>query len=208
MEGTSGAAERAPLRGGTRKAALAPVPRERVRRPWVRESGSSVLGRTRTAKSGSVRHARARVPRKRASTTQASPACARHELRREVSEPIGLGRSSHRERSRWEAPSRGKLTLARPLARDISAGRGFGVYVGNRSHPQLNAEIERSWPRERLHRRATAGGSCGVLVVRGRARGSHRLQKSTGGAWPFASGDEEFSTTTMGLACPRESAER
>ena len=150
MEGTSGAAERAPLRGGTRKAALAPVPRERVRRPWVRESGSSVLGRTRTAKSGSVRHARARVPRKRASTTQASPACARHELRREVSEPIGLGRSSHRERSRWEAPSRGKLTLARPLARDISAGRGFGVYVGNRSHPQLNAAIERSRPRERL----------------------------------------------------------
>jgi len=156
------------------------------------ESGFSALGRTRTANCSrskhSVRHARARGARKRASTTQASPACARHELRHEVSEPIGLGRSSQRERSRWEVPSRGKLTLARPLARDISAGRAVGVYVDKRSHPQLNAGSKVLG----CERGCTGGrprvGSCGVLVVRGRARGSHRLQKSTGGAWPFTSG--------------------
>jgi hypothetical protein len=84
-----------------------------------------------------------RVPRKGGSTKQATPACARHEQRHEVSEPIGLGRSSPRERSRWEVPSRGKLTSARPLARDVSAGRVVDVYVEPRSHPQL-ALTERS----------------------------------------------------------------
>jgi len=34
----------------------------------------------------------------------------------------------------------------------------------------------------------------------------HRLQKSTGGAWPLATVDEESAEPTMGLAPPRESA--
>jgi hypothetical protein len=65
-----------------------------------------------------------------------------------------LGRSSPHERSCREEPSRGELTSARPLARDISTGR---VLERGRCHPQLRAAIERSWSRDRLHRRATAG---------------------------------------------------
>lgn len=77
---------------------------------------------------------------------------------------------------------------------------------GNRSHPQLRASIERSWPRGRLHRWATAGEVMRGSVVRGRARGSYRLQKSTGGAWPFTPEGEELSDhDEMGLALPRES---
>ena len=146
-----------------------------------------------------------RAPRKRFSTKQATPACARHELRQEVSEPIGLGRSSPRERSRWEVPSRGKLTSARPLARDVSAGRGLDVYVEIRSHPQV-ATAERSQRDEWQRSRATVSE-----VVRG-----------SGGPWSCSrvvsiaevdrrrvalhgSGDEEFPDTRMGLAPPRES---
>jgi len=62
-----------------------------------------------------------------------------------------------------------------------------------RRHPQLRATIERSWSRDRLRRRATAGEVMRGLVVRGRARGSYRLQKSTGGARPFTPEDEESS---------------
>ena len=101
----------------------------------LRESGAEApraakadrSGRDR--ESGPVRHARARSSPEGGSTKQATPACARHEQRHEVSEPIGLGRSSPRERSRWEVPRRGKLTSARPLARDVSAGRVVDVYV-------------------------------------------------------------------------------
>jgi hypothetical protein len=111
-EGISGAAERAPLRGGTREAALSQaVPRKR-RRPG--DAGS-----LRRSTSGSL----VCETSEEFSTAEATPAFARHEQRHEMSEPIGLGRSSPRERSRREAPSRGKMTSAWPLALDISAGR-------------------------------------------------------------------------------------
>ena len=126
MEGTSGAAERAPLRGGTRKAALPSVfARAEPRRHDARER----IVADEIARAVPSWHARAQSPPEGGSTKQATPACARHEQRHEVSEPIGLGRSSPRERSRWEVPRRGKLTSARPLARDVSAGRVVDVYV-------------------------------------------------------------------------------
>jgi len=74
-----------------------------------------------------------------------------------------------------------------------------------RSHPQLRAAIERSRSREWLHRGRPRVRFCGVLAIRGCARGSYRLQKSTGGAWPIAPTSEELMDTMVGLATPRES---
>jgi hypothetical protein len=191
MEGTSGAAERVPLRGGTRKAALPSVSRKRNRGAAMRESGSQ---RTRSRERSRQARSCKESP-EGGSTKQATPACTRHEQRQEVSEPIGLGRSSPRERSRWEVPSRGKLTSARPLARDVSAGRGVDVYVDTRSHPQ-RAPTERSRRDSGSARGLPRARSCGVLAVRGRARGSYRLQKSTEGAWPFTGPGTKSSRTT------------
>jgi hypothetical protein len=58
-------------------------------------------------------------------------------------------------------------------------------------HPQLRVTIERSWSRDRLLRRATAGEVMRGSAIRGCARRSYRLQKSTSGAWPFTPRDEE-----------------
>jgi hypothetical protein len=60
-----------------------------------------------------------------------------------------------------------------------------------RCHPQLRVTIERSWSRDRLRRRATAGEVMRGSAIRGCARKSYRWQKSTSGAWPFTPGDEE-----------------
>jgi hypothetical protein len=86
MEGTSGAADRAPLRGGARDAAL--------------------KGRhARAGRSGELGEG---IQTRKPSATQATPASVATSSRQEVSEPIGLGRSSHRERSRRERPNRAK----------------------------------------------------------------------------------------------------
>jgi hypothetical protein len=43
-------------------------------------------------------------------------------VRQGVSEPIGLGQSFHRERSRWLEPTRDLRVSARPLTREVSTG--------------------------------------------------------------------------------------
>jgi hypothetical protein len=122
-EGTSGAADRGPLRGGSGEAALGPgwCPRKRpiraggrlreqvfpARRPRVsgspggrgghRESGLARWARSRTG--DPVLPARAPAP-----GVVGSPAGGATSSRHEVSEPIGLGRSSRREESRREVP--------------------------------------------------------------------------------------------------------
>jgi hypothetical protein len=118
------------------------------------------------------------------SATQATPACARHGRRQEVSEPIGLGRSSHCERSRWEAPSRGKLTSARPLARDILAGRALkGALPSAAQGHDRKVVVTRPAALAGDRWRGHAGFWWSVVVL----AGSDRLQKSTGGAWPSES---------------------
>jgi hypothetical protein len=87
-----------------------------------------------------------------------------------------------------------------------------GMRDANVSHPQLAGR--RAFPhgsarrsaREQLHPRATEGGVLRGSDGRGRARGSQRLQKSTGGAWPRSPTCEEPWITSMGLAPRRESA--
>jgi hypothetical protein len=110
MEGTSGAAERAPLRGGTRDAALS-------RR--VRESGNP--GRRRSLRRSTSGSFVCDVPKGRPRRRPLQPALVTNSDMRCPSRS-GWGEALHRERSRWEVPNRGKLTLVRPLARDISAG--------------------------------------------------------------------------------------
>jgi hypothetical protein len=109
-------------------------------------------------------------------------------LRHEVSEPIGLGRSFHRERSRWKEPRLEATRLgSRPLARDLSAGsravpkgsarvairssQGPHVLpVGSRASGPSTEDIGRA--REQLCQRATAGRVLRGSDGRGRARGS------------------------------------
>jgi hypothetical protein len=55
-----------------------------------------------------------------ASPVKGSPTFIEASLRQEVSEPIGLGRSSHDERSLWE--EQGLDCPSLPLTRDLSAG--------------------------------------------------------------------------------------
>lgn len=123
MEGTSGAAERALLRGRAGEAALS-CESSRQRAPGragARASDSEV---------GSYREAKptpddADVSGRRIVTS----------LRQGVSEPIGLGRSVHRERSRWTESSR-EATPAlcrRPLTRETSTGRSAKVESAIRS---------------------------------------------------------------------------
>jgi hypothetical protein len=105
MEGTSGAAACTFLRGTVHKAALLETKRKRVsgtllsprdmRTRWV----DSVLG-------------------------WASPAHSIPSSRQEVSEPIGLGRSSPRAQARGEALDvKARATTFRPLTRDHSVSR-------------------------------------------------------------------------------------
>jgi hypothetical protein len=90
MEGTSGAADRAPLRGGTREAALRPVAQAAV------PGGLATVVRfgEPTALNGQLQ------ARSAASTRQ------------EVSKPIGLGQSSFGERSPEEESSPAKAVPA------------------------------------------------------------------------------------------------
>jgi hypothetical protein len=112
MEGTSGAAERALLRGRTREAALSDGPRQRILRRPRRESVARQASSPRDVTKVTQSHG-----------APETPTGARASLRHEVSEPIGLGRSFHRERSWWEKPRLEANRLgSRPLARDLSAG--------------------------------------------------------------------------------------
>jgi len=136
------------------------------------------------------------VPRRR----QLQPAIGAS-LRHEVSEPIGLGRSFHRERSWWKKPrleatkasDRGPWPVTSRLAARLDR-KGPRVAIRSSSimsrvKPVQNAE--RRTARAKLYQRATAGGVLRSSDGRGRARGSHRLQKSTGGAWPLSPTSEE-----------------
>jgi hypothetical protein len=70
-----------------------------------------------------------------------------------VSESIGLGQSSRRERSWWEAPKPRGSCLRQgpwPAKSRLAASRK------RRRHPQLRVAIERSRPRDWLHQWATA----------------------------------------------------
>jgi hypothetical protein len=108
---------------------------ERVRRPYpARARGSELRDaparERRDSEVGSYREAKptpddADVSGRRIVTN----------LRQEVSEPIGLGRSVHRERSRWTESSR-EATPAlcrRPLTRETSTGRSAKVESAIRS---------------------------------------------------------------------------
>jgi hypothetical protein len=81
MEGTSGAAERLVLRGTSREAALGGERRV----SGGRRADSENTGSSQTRRPDAV----------------GTPTCDVTSLRQEVSEPIGLGQSSLRERSRW-----------------------------------------------------------------------------------------------------------
>jgi hypothetical protein len=136
------------------------------------------------------------------STTQATPAGARHGRRQEVSEPIGLGRSSHRERSRWEAPSRGKLTSARPLARDILAGRASkGALPSAAQGHDRKVVVMRPAALVGDRWRGHAGFWWSVVVLADRIDCRSR-QAACGPSRPRT---KSLRTTMMGLALPRES---
>jgi len=192
MEGTSGAAERAPLRGGAREAALSQSGSATAESPGRR-------GSLRQSTSGSL----VREILEGISTTQATPACARHEQRQEVSEPIGLGRSSPRERSRREVPGRGKLTSARPLARDISAGRASkeaspSAAQGRNRKVAITRVAASSGDRGRGHAGFGDPRVCSRVVS---IAGSRQAARG-----PSRPGTKSLWITRMGLALLRESA--
>jgi hypothetical protein len=118
----------------------------------------------------------------------------------------GLGLSSADERSSTEEPGARDLDLgARPLACGVSAGRAQrGCYrQGGAALVKRVATRERSCTGRRLPVRCA-----GFNRSDGRACGSYRLQKSTGGARPFAPASEELAVNLKGLAFACESMAR
>jgi hypothetical protein len=187
MEGTSGAAEHALLRGRACEAALScEGPRQRA----PGRAGARAPGQ----RGGFVQGAK-RLP----TTPNVSGRRIVTSLRQEVSEPIGLGRSFHRERSRWKEPStRPKRSSEWPLTRETSTGRPTKVgrpsaarRIAERRARARGESFEHEKPGAKLHQRATANVVLRSSGGRGRARGSNRLQKSTGGARPFSPTCEE-----------------
>ena len=184
MEGTSGVAERTALRGAAREAALKGARRVSGVRPGrlVKEGiGNEALARRET------------------------PAFSATSLRQEVSGSIGLGQSSHCERSQREAHEaiRGYAHPGfGPLTRELSTGRAPATCdrkVNRRSGTSV-ATREKSCAGGRLPVRC-AGFERSV----GRARRSIRLQKSTSGARPFTPAGEESADHEIGLATRCES---
>ena len=171
---------------------------ERARRPFPTSSRQRVPGRTHDAQAPcDARHSveGAETPERRRRLRTAD----RHGMRQEVSEPIGLGRSSHRERSRWEELDGDTPTEVATSPWPVNSRLA-------QSHPQLGDATERCRPpRAKLHQRATADVVLRSSDGRGRARGSYRLQKSTDGAWPPTPMCEERVETLEGLARRRES---
>lgn len=163
MEGTSGAADRVPLRGGAREAALSSEPRPQGSGSLGRRSSSSQGPNRRQARScqeepeGFLRDA--------GNSSLRTPRAATGGVRAEW-----VGAKLPRERSRRKMPSRGKLTSAEPLAHDISTGRVLR---------KESVAIRSSGPRSkgRGHETGCTGGrllvrSCGVrssvVVLAGR----------------------------------------
>jgi hypothetical protein len=193
MEGTSGAAEHALLRGRACEAALScEGPRQRAPgRAGARASGQ---------RGGFVPGGQNQLP-----TTPTSPGggssraydrrCPSRSGWGEAFTASGRGGRSHRENS--------KTVLRRPLTRETSTGRPTQVGAAIRSRPLAERRGARAGPQgsrlrggfrgaslgatrsgAKLHQRATAGVVLRSSGVRGRARRSYRLQKSTGGARP------------------------
>jgi hypothetical protein len=210
MEGTSGAADRAPLRGGAREAALEGE-RSRERRHAGRARGWHL----------------ARVRRR----WRLQPAPSRPRDRRCPS-GSGWGEAPTASDRGGREPNDGRKPAERPLTREFSVGctskgarppatcRDFSSAP---SEPRLqnrdrkgaglcgaDSEGAGLWgigATTTLRTRATAGVVGGVQTVHGAcSRIVVRLQKSTGGAWPIAATGEEPVNLTMGLALPRESS--
>lgn len=91
--------------------------------------------------------------------------------RQGVSESIGLGRSFHRERSRWKAPSQDPKGLwAEPLTRELSVGRAMPK--GARSHPRSRERCDSS------RRPSRKGGSAIASRAFGRPKARWRGVRS------------------------------
>jgi len=123
MEGTSGAAERAHLRGWVRKAALS--------RNACGSRGRDARRRASVDERGGPWEARATVPL----ASSSSPDGARHGSRQEVLESIGSGPSSPRERSRWERLRRGRHCRANHATPD-PWNLGWPARASEMGHPQ------------------------------------------------------------------------
>jgi hypothetical protein len=87
----------------------------------------------------------------------------------------------------------------RPLTREFSTGQPTKVGGAIRSSVHRRKVV---MPRAKLHQRATAGAVLRSSGGRGRARGSHRLQKSTGGARPLSPMREERVDHEQGSSLP------
>jgi hypothetical protein len=194
MEGTSGAADRVPLRGGACEAALSTEPRPQGSGHWEAEIAKAIRSQARScqeAPEGALRDA--------GNSSLRSPRAATGGVRAEW-----VGAKLPRERSRREVPSRGKLTSAEPLAHDISTGR-----VSRKGDVAIRSSGPRS--KGRGHETGCTGGrplvrSCGVqssvVVLAGRIDCRSR-QAARGPSRPVT---KSRRITRMGLARLRESA--
>jgi hypothetical protein len=84
--------------------------------------------------------------------------------------------------------------LGRPLARDSRLAAHREV----RRHPRSLRQPMRKLGQRGCSSGRPEGRSRGVRADRGRARGSHWLQKSTGGIWPVAPSSEELGDNDVG----------
>jgi hypothetical protein len=186
MEGTSGAADRVPLRGGACEAALSMEPRPQgsgLREAEIAKAIRSQARSCQEAPEGALRDA--------GYSSLRSPRAATGGVRAEW-----VGAKLPRERSRREVPSRGKLTSAEPLAHDISTGR-----VSRKGDVAIRSSGPRS--KGRGHETGCTGGrplvrSCGVqssvVVLAGRIDCRSR-QAARGPSRPKA---KSFRTTMNG----------
>jgi len=197
MEGTSGAADRALLRGRACEAALScESPRQRVPgRADARASGQRGIfvpgGQTNSRRRRRLR------------------AADRHEGATRGVRADRVGAKLSPRAIVVEGAKRETQTVSDwPLTRQTSTGRPRkwnghpqptsspkGVLGGLGRKPRAPRRLGRK-PQARgreakLHQRATAGVVLRSSGCRGRARGSHRLQKSTGGARPISPMCEE-----------------
>jgi hypothetical protein len=85
-------------------------------------------------------------------------------------------------------------SLGRPLARDSRLAAHRKV----RRHLRTPRRPMRKLGQRGCSSGRPEGRSRGVRANRGRARGSHRLQKSTGGAWPVSPPSEELGDNDVG----------
>jgi hypothetical protein len=210
MEGTSGAAERALLRGRAGEAALScKSPRQRVPgRADARASGQRggfvpggrVDSRRRRRLRAADRHEPAtggvradRVGAKRSPRAVAVDGAIERSntssLRRPLTRETSTGRFTQVDaaiRSPNHSPKGGAGEVAK-----AHAPRGLGAQASSWLVSGVKAPGVIHESGGKLHQRATAGVVLRSSGDRGRARGSHRLQKSTGGARPLSPMCEE-----------------